>query len=77
MGLANDDLLLLTVANLTDHKGHRFLLDALPAVIQRFPRLTVALAGDGELRERWNNKPNGWAFDRTSASSATATTSPI
>ena len=51
LGLANDDLLLLTVANLTDHKGHRFLLDALPAVIQRFPRLTVALAGDGELRE--------------------------
>jgi glycosyltransferase involved in cell wall biosynthesis len=51
LGLADDDLLLLTVANLTDHKGHRFLLDALPAVIKRFPRLTVALAGDGELRE--------------------------
>ncbi len=36
---------------MTDHKGHRFLLDALPAVFQQFPRLTVALAGDGELRE--------------------------
>ncbi len=49
--LADDEVLLLTVAKLTDHKGHRFLLDALPAVIQQFPRLTVALAGDGELRE--------------------------
>jgi glycosyltransferase involved in cell wall biosynthesis len=51
LALADDDVLLLTVAKLTDHKGHRFLLDALPAVIQRFPRLTVAFAGDGELRE--------------------------
>ena len=51
LALADDDVLLLTVAKLTDHKGHRFLLDALPAVIRQFPRLTVALAGDGELRE--------------------------
>lgn len=51
LGLAADDVLLLTVAKLTDHKGHRFLLDALPAVIQRFPRLTIAFAGDGELRQ--------------------------
>jgi glycosyltransferase involved in cell wall biosynthesis len=49
--LADDEILLLTVAKLTDHKGHRFLLDALPAIVQQFPRLTVALAGDGELRE--------------------------
>jgi glycosyltransferase involved in cell wall biosynthesis len=49
--LADDEVLLLTVAKLTDHKGHRFLLDALPAVIQQCPRLTVAFAGDGELRQ--------------------------
>jgi L-malate glycosyltransferase len=51
LGLADDQTLLLTVAKLTDHKGHRFLLDALPAVIERVPNAVVALAGDGELRE--------------------------
>jgi L-malate glycosyltransferase len=51
LGLADDQILLLTVAKLTDHKGHRFLLEALPEVIRRLPNAVVALAGDGELRE--------------------------
>ena len=50
LALTDDQVLLLTVAKLTDHKGHRFLLDALPAVIQKVPNVVVALAGDGELR---------------------------
>ena len=74
--LADDETLLLTVANLTDHKGHRFLLDALPAVFQQFPRLTVALAGDGELRETLSSRPSGWAFCRESAFWATVATFP-
>lgn len=49
LGLADDDLLLLTIAKLTDHKGHRFLLDALPVVLRNCPRAIAALAGDGEL----------------------------
>ena len=51
LGLTDDQTLLLTVATLTDHKGHRFLLEALPEVIQKVPNVVVALAGDGELRE--------------------------
>jgi glycosyltransferase involved in cell wall biosynthesis len=51
LGLADDQTLLLTVATLTDHKGHRFLLEALPSVLEKNPRAVVALAGDGELRE--------------------------
>ena len=51
LGLGNDQPLLLCVAKLTDHKGHRFLLDALPAVIQKLPNAVLALAGDGELQE--------------------------
>jgi L-malate glycosyltransferase len=51
LGLADDQVLLLNVASLTEPKGHRFLLDALPAVIARFPRALLALAGNGELRE--------------------------
>ena len=49
LALETDQPLLLTVAKLTDHKGHRFLLDAMPAIIQRDPRICLALAGDGEL----------------------------
>ena len=51
LGLADDQTLVLCVAKLTDHKGHRFLLDALPKVIGELPNLVVALAGAGELRE--------------------------
>jgi len=50
IGIDRDVPLLLTVANLTDHKGHRYLMDAMPRLLARFPRLVWALAGDGLLR---------------------------
>jgi len=51
LALSTDDVLLLVVATLTDHKGHRYLLEAMPNVLQRHPQITLALAGDGELTE--------------------------
>jgi glycosyltransferase involved in cell wall biosynthesis len=51
LGLSAEDILLLTVAKLTGHKGHTFLLQAMPAVLAKHPRAILALAGDGELRE--------------------------
>ncbi len=51
LDLSSTDTLLLVVAKLTDHKGHRFLLDAMPSVLQRHANITLALAGDGELTE--------------------------
>jgi glycosyltransferase involved in cell wall biosynthesis len=51
LGLQDEDYLLLTVAKLTDHKGHCYLLRALPAILAAKPQVTVAFAGDGELRE--------------------------
>lgn len=51
LGLNNEALLLLTVATLTDHKGHTFLLQAMPAILAQFPHAQLVLAGDGELRE--------------------------
>jgi glycosyltransferase involved in cell wall biosynthesis len=50
LSLAEDRKLVLCVAKLTDHKGHRFLLEALPTVVRQHPDLVVALAGDGKLR---------------------------
>jgi len=51
LGLNRQHRLLLTVAKLTDHKGHRYLLEALPELVKIHPGLVVAFAGDGELRE--------------------------
>lgn len=49
--LRAEDKLLLTVAKLTDHKGHTFLLRAMPEILAQHPRAVLALAGEGELRE--------------------------
>ncbi len=44
------------VASLTDHKGHRYLLEAMPAVLAAFPDAVLLLVGDGELREELENR---------------------
>lgn len=42
---------LLTVAKLTDHKGHRFFLQALPAILREHPDTLWVVAGEGSLRQ--------------------------
>lgn len=44
-----DAPVLLMVARFAEQKGHRLLLDALPAVLQAHPDCVVLLAGDGPL----------------------------
>lgn len=39
------------VARLSEQKGQRTLLDAVPLVLERHPDARFAIAGDGELRE--------------------------
>jgi len=39
-----------TVARLVPVKGHRFLLDAIPKVLQRCPEAQFVFVGDGEMR---------------------------
>lgn len=51
LDLDPNERLLLCVAALTDEKGHGVLLRSLQAVLERHPKLVVALAGDGEARE--------------------------
>ncbi len=43
-------LLVGDVASLVDHKGHKYLLDAIPAVIEEIPGALFVLAGEGNLR---------------------------
>lgn len=55
----DDETVILCVAKLTDHKGHRFLLDAMPNVLKQNPRVRLALAGDGELTELLKQRAAG------------------
>lgn len=39
-----------TVGHLAGHKGHRYLLDAMPTLLRAEPRIALAIVGDGALR---------------------------
>jgi glycosyltransferase involved in cell wall biosynthesis len=50
LGLDEDAKLLITVATLKPQKGHRYLIDAARAIVQREPTAHLLFVGDGELR---------------------------
>jgi len=51
LGLGADTPLVLSVAQLAEYKGHRYLIAALPAVLERYPNMVLAFAGDGQLHQ--------------------------
>mgnify|MGYP001607633897 CR=1 FL=1 len=44
--------LLVTIARLTEQKGHRYLLQTLPCLIESWPQLCCVFVGEGELRDQ-------------------------
>jgi len=56
-------LLLLNVASLTDHKGQRYLLEAMPAVVAKLPQTVLVIAGTGELEGALKQQANLLALD--------------
>lgn len=50
LGLPPECPLLLTVGRLTEQKGHTYLLQAIPAVLESHPGAVFALAGEGPLQ---------------------------
>ena len=42
---------MVTIARLTEAKGHRYLLEALPGLLNRWPELCCLFVGDGELQD--------------------------
>ncbi len=42
--------LLLSVGRLTEQKGHRYLIEALPGLAKDWPELRCVIVGDGELK---------------------------
>jgi glycosyltransferase involved in cell wall biosynthesis len=51
LALSPDAPLLLTVGRLTEQKGHRYLLEAAPAVLAQYSDAVFAFAGEGPLRD--------------------------
>lgn len=51
LGLPPTTPVVLCVAQLAAYKGHRYLLDAWPAVLAAHPNAHLLLAGDGPLRD--------------------------
>lgn len=42
---------LVTIARLTEQKGHRYLLQALPCLLETWPQLCCVFVGEGELQD--------------------------
>lgn len=51
LGFGETDPVIVVLARLEPQKGHRVLLEALPAVLRAFPNLRLVCAGEGELRD--------------------------
>ena len=51
LGLDDSYPVLLNVARLYPQKGQKYLIQAMPEVIQEFPRAHLLMVGDGPLRE--------------------------
>jgi glycosyltransferase involved in cell wall biosynthesis len=47
LGLRSPDLFLLSVGRLVYQKGHEFLIDAMPSILQRYPTAKAVICGDG------------------------------
>jgi glycosyltransferase involved in cell wall biosynthesis len=50
LGISDKDFVVITVASLTPHKGHRVLIDAARVVTKSYENVRFLIAGDGPLR---------------------------
>lgn len=56
LGIAPDEIAIVNIGALTDHKGQRWLVGAAPRVFERLPRARIHIVGEGELREPLENQ---------------------
>ena len=51
LGLPSDIKLVGNIAFFADHKGQRYLVEAAPTILERFPNCAIVLIGEGGLRK--------------------------
>lgn len=52
LGLAEDDVFLLSIGRLTYQKGHEYLVQAMPEVLKHVPNAKVGICGEGPLHSQ-------------------------
>ena len=62
---AHDGLVVGNVARLVEQKGQRVLVEAAPAILERFPDARFVIVGEGELRGELEAAAAGLPFDFT------------
>lgn len=62
-GLPPEAKLLLTVARMTEQKGHRYLLDALPQILDAAPEVYFLWVGEGPLEEELRQQAEALPID--------------
>jgi glycosyltransferase involved in cell wall biosynthesis len=50
-GIGDQEIAILNIGALTDHKGHQYLIEAAPQVISAHPAARFHIMGEGELRD--------------------------
>ncbi len=52
LNLPSDARIILTAGRLTEQKGHRFLLEAVPTIIERARETHFVIVGEGQLKDK-------------------------
>lgn len=50
LGIGEDEIAIVNIGALTDHKGQKWLVGAAPRIIEQLPGARVHIIGEGELR---------------------------
>jgi len=64
LGIAPEDIVIGKIARLFKLKGHDDLFRAAPELVRRNPRVKFLLVGDGEWREKFENKTRELGLER-------------
>jgi glycosyltransferase involved in cell wall biosynthesis len=62
--LGGDDLLIVTTARLSVEKGHEYLFQSIPRIVEQQPRTRVLLLGTGPLREQLEQRARTLGIQR-------------
>lgn len=54
LGLKKEDLVILAVGRLVYKKGFNYLIEAMVAIVKKFPDAVLLIGGDGDLMDDWN-----------------------
>ena len=63
LDIQTDVPVLISVGRLSRQKGHRYLLEAMPSVLERFPQAVLLIVGDGPQRAELEQQAQGLGID--------------